>query len=84
MEDTKKLEGFNGTDEDVLTNAMFPGVAPKFFQERPEGPKNVGKTPEQLKKEAEAASGAANAVREPITYRVSVGGREETVKVEPA
>ncbi|EPD67586.1 methylmalonyl-CoA carboxyltransferase 5S subunit [Corynebacterium pyruviciproducens ATCC BAA-1742] len=84
VEDTKKLEGFNGTDEDVLTNAMFPGVAPKFFQERPEGPKNVGKTPEQLKREAEAASGAANAVREPITYLVSVGGREETVKVEPA
>ena len=39
------LEGCNGSDEDVLTYAMFPQVAPKFFKSRAEGPKNVGKDP---------------------------------------
>jgi len=82
--DAGKVEGFNGTDEDVLTYAMFPQVAEKFFTTRHEGPKNVGKTAEQVKAEADAASGAANAVRGPITYKVSMGGRENTVTVEMA
>lgn len=80
----EKLSGFNGTEEDVLTNALFPSVAPKFFTTRADGPINVGKTDEQLRAEAEAASGAAAAVREPITYAVTVGGRRQSVKVEPA
>ena len=79
-----KLEGADGTDEDVLTYAMFPGVAPGFFKTRDEGPKNVGKTEEQLAKEASAASGASNAVTGPITYKVSMGGREHSVVVERA
>ena len=33
------LEGCNGTDEDVLTYAMFPQVAPKFFKTRARGPR---------------------------------------------
>ncbi len=37
------LPGFNGSDEDVLTFAMFPQVAPGFFKTRAEGPKHVGK-----------------------------------------
>src|SRR5271165_1602390 len=37
------LKGCNGSDEDVLTFAMFPQVAPKFFSTRAEGPKNVSK-----------------------------------------
>lgn len=45
VDEAAKLEGFDGTDEDVLTYAMFPGVAPGFFAARDEGPKNVGKTP---------------------------------------
>ena len=77
------LEGFDGSDEDVLTNALFPGVAPGFFITRDEGPKNVGKTAEQLEKEKAAAKGQSNELREPITYRVTVGGRSQTVKVEP-
>ncbi|ALA67609.1 oxaloacetate decarboxylase [Corynebacterium lactis RW2-5] len=84
VEQAKGLDGFNGTDEDVLTNALFPSVAPGFFTTRGEGPKNVGKTPEQLQREAEQASGAANAIREPIRYKVTVGGRAQTVQVEPA
>lgn len=82
--EAKKLPGFDGTDEDVLTYAMFPGVAPAFFASRDEGPKNVGKTPEQVKADADAASGAAKAVTGPIKYRVSMGGREHSVTVERA
>ena len=46
------LEGDNGSDEDVLTYAMFPQVAPVFFAKRPEGPRNVGLDPAEV-----AASG---------------------------
>ena len=84
VKQAKELDGYNGTAEDVLTNALFPSVAPGFFTTRGEGPKNVGKTAEQLKREAEQASGAANAIREPIRYKVTVGGRSQTVQVEPA
>ncbi len=82
--EASKLDGFDGSDEDVLTYAMFPGVAPGFLANRADGPKNVGKTPEQLKAEADAASGAANAVRGPIKYKVSLGGRDHSVQVEMA
>ncbi|HAH60602.1 MAG TPA: oxaloacetate decarboxylase subunit alpha [Treponema sp.] len=37
VEDAKKAGG-NGSDEDVLTYAMFPKVAEKFFKERAKGP----------------------------------------------
>lgn len=77
-EEANKLEGCDGTDEDVLTNALFPGVAPGFFKNRPEGPKNVGKDPSKIKTRENEA------VLEPITYKVTVGGRSQTVKVEPA
>ncbi len=79
-----KLPGFNGTDEDVLTYAMFPGVAPGFFASRDEGPKNVGKTADQVAAEAASASGASKAVTGTIKYKVTMGGREHNVTVERA
>lgn len=75
--EAKALEGFDGSDEDVLTNALFPGVAPNFFKTRGEGPKNVGTVPAKLKKRENEP------VLEPITYQVTVGGRTQTVRVEP-
>ena len=39
------VQGCNGSDEDVLTYAMFPKVAPQFFKTREQGPKNLGKDP---------------------------------------
>src|SRR5512135_3437472 len=39
------LTGCDGSDEDILTYAMFPQVAEKFFAQRAEGPKNVSKSP---------------------------------------
>jgi methylmalonyl-CoA carboxyltransferase 5S subunit len=81
------LKGCNGSDEDVLTFAMFPQVAPKFFAQRAEGPKNVGKDPAETGK---AAAGAAKAapgkapVSTPVTYTVKIGDRAHQVTVEPA
>ncbi|MDR1386923.1 MAG: methylmalonyl-CoA carboxytransferase subunit 5S [Propionibacteriaceae bacterium] len=81
VEEATKLEGNDGSDEDVLTFAMFPTVAPGFFQTRDEGPRSVAKTEAQLKAEKEAQAGA---VTGPIKYKVSLGGRAHTVQVEPA
>jgi methylmalonyl-CoA carboxyltransferase 5S subunit len=81
------LKGCNGTDEDVLTYAMFPQVAPKFFAQRAEGPKNVGKDPAKS-----AAPGAAPAamtvdgkgpVTGPVTYEVRIGDKAHKVTVTP-
>jgi methylmalonyl-CoA carboxyltransferase 5S subunit len=84
------LKGCNGSDEDVLTYAMFPPVAPKFFAERSHGPRNVGKDPAAAPKPAApgapaAASGDGRApVTTPVTYNVRVGERTHKVTVEPA
>lgn len=74
------LEGCDGTDEDVLTFAMFPQVAPKFFTRRREGPRNVGKDP--------AAKGGpaivTEPVRRPVAYEVKIGDRSHKVTITPA
>jgi methylmalonyl-CoA carboxyltransferase 5S subunit len=84
------LEGSDGSDEDVLTYAMFPQVASKFFAKRAEGPKNPGKDPVTAAASAAAASPAARAidsrgpVTSPITYTVRIGDTSRSVTVEPA
>ena len=84
------LDGCNGTDEDVLTYAQFPQVAPKFFQTRPHGPKNPrheedtaakAKTPAAAK--ASAPADGRGRLPGPITYNVSVGGKSHKVTVAP-
>jgi len=82
--DAQALPGNDGTPEDVLTYAMFPGVAPGFFATRPDGPKNVGKTPDQVEAEKTSAKDVAGAVKGPIKYKVTLGGREHSVTVERA
>jgi methylmalonyl-CoA carboxyltransferase 5S subunit len=86
------LEGCNGTDEDVLSYAMFPQVAPKFFKTRHEGPKNLSKSPVQ-EKAAPAAPAAAKTngaapakgqLTEPVRYVVTYGGKSHNVTVAPA
>ncbi|MCL2785344.1 MAG: methylmalonyl-CoA carboxytransferase subunit 5S [Propionibacteriaceae bacterium] len=82
---TKELEGNDGSDEDVLTYAMFPAVAPEFFMHRAEGPKSVAKSEAQIAAEKVAKeSGATTAGVGTITYNVALGGRTHTVKVERA
>jgi len=79
--ETKALEGNDGSDEDVLTYAMFPQVAPGFFAERDEGPRSVALTEAQL---AACQEAPARGITGPVTYKVSLGGRSHTVSVEPA
>ncbi|MCA9184038.1 MAG: methylmalonyl-CoA carboxytransferase subunit 5S [Pirellulaceae bacterium] len=81
------LDGCNGSDEDVLTYAMFPQVAPKFFAHRSEGPKNVSKTAEQLAAETavkKEGTQSSSKLTGPVKYRVTVGGLARQVTVEPA
>lgn len=78
--EAKALEGYNGTDEDVLTYAMFPQVAPKFFVERPTGRKNLGKDP-TIPTTVDANH--PGRLLGPIEYDISVGSRRSRVKVEP-
>lgn len=83
------LPGCDGSDEDVLTFAMFPKVGPKFFSTRAEGPKSIGKDPQEAKppETAAAAAPAAQSVpplTKPVTYRVTHRGAIHTVTVEPA
>ncbi len=80
-----ELEGFDGSDEDVLTFALFPGVAPKFFAERGEGPRNLSL--ESASADAGGESGDApgsRAVSSPVTYDVRIGDTVRRVTVEPA
>jgi methylmalonyl-CoA carboxyltransferase 5S subunit len=85
---TQALEvpGCDGTDEDVLTFAMFPKVAPGFFATRAEGPRNVGRDPAELEAErlAKAADTGSGPVRLPISYEITVNGRTHSVSVQPA
>ncbi len=85
------LEGCNGGDEDVLTYAMFPQVAPKFFKSRAEGPKNVGSDPAKKAAPAPAppqkkpqANGAQRQSETPVSYVITLNGKEHRVTVAPS
>jgi methylmalonyl-CoA carboxyltransferase 5S subunit len=86
------LPGCNGSDEDVLTHAMFPQVAPKFFGTRDAGPKNLGRAPEAATSATTTstsagasapAAGGAEPLRSTIVYDVTLGGRTRRVTVAP-
>jgi methylmalonyl-CoA carboxyltransferase 5S subunit len=77
------LPGADGSDEDVLTYAMFPQVAPKFFQTRKDGPKNLGKDP-AAKAPAPAApkvDPGTGPVLSEVTYDVKLGGKSHRLTV---
>src|SRR5262245_37997978 len=84
------LKGCNGSDEDVLTYAMFPQVAAKFFAQRDEGPKNLSKKSVDAAKPATAAPAPAKSgdgrtpITAPVTYDVHIGDRTHRVTVAPA
>jgi methylmalonyl-CoA carboxyltransferase 5S subunit len=84
--EAKGIEGFDGSDEDVLTYAMFPKVAPGFFTTRADGPKNLGRDPAEIDAERAAAAGDSKTgpVRSPIKYEITVNGRKHSVAVKPA
>ena len=72
IEEAKKAGG-DGSDEDVLTYAMFPNVAPKFFANRKNGPVDAmtefGKKPEAPA--AKASNGGS--------YTITVNGTNYNV-----
>jgi len=83
------LKGCNGTAEDVLTYAMFPQVAAKFFAQRAEGPKNLTKGPAEAPKAAPAATPAKpvdgkGPITAPVAYQIKIGDKSHKVTVEPA
>lgn len=84
--DAAKLPGYNGSEEDVLTFAMFPQVAPKFFTNRADGPKNLGKDPSTAKPTAVPKPDANHPgfLAGPIEYDVTVNGTTKKVTVSPA
>jgi len=82
------LKGCNGTDEDVLTYAMFPQVAAKFFAQRAEGPKNLTKGPAETTKGPAPAAAAKpsdgkSPITTPVTYQIKIGDKSHKVTVEP-
>jgi methylmalonyl-CoA carboxyltransferase 5S subunit len=81
---TLALKGCDGSDEDVLTYAMFPQVAPKFFSTRAEGPKNLGKDPDAKTASADGAPGGKGPVTSTVTYDVKLNGKTTKVTVAPA
>ena len=79
-----QLPGCNGSDEDVLTYAMFPQVAPKFSSTRAQGPKNLGKDPNAKPAAAPAAPAATNgdkSAKPPTSYDVTLNGKTHRVTV---
>ncbi len=78
MLEESKEKGGNGSDEDALTYAMFPNVAPKFFAERDKGPVDAEKT---FGKKPELSSPKEN---KGASYTVNVNGSSYNVQTGPA
>lgn len=72
LEESKK-NGGDGSDEDALTYAMFPNVAPKFFAERSKGPVDA-ETAFGAKKEEVAPKASAGG-----SYSITVNGASYNV-----
>jgi len=69
----------------VLTFAMFPQVAPKFFESRSQGRKNLGKDPVKASPadapKAEPATG--DGLKSKVSYVITLNGKEHRVTVAP-
>jgi methylmalonyl-CoA carboxyltransferase 5S subunit len=85
----RALKGTNGSDEDVLTYAMFPQVAHKFFERRSQGRKNLGKDSDKSTAgrepapKAKSETGGLPAASEPVNYVITLNGKEHRVTVTP-
>ncbi|MBQ4236096.1 MAG: sodium-extruding oxaloacetate decarboxylase subunit alpha [Treponema sp.] len=75
-----KEKGGDGSDEDTLTYAMFPNVAPKFFAERSKGPVDAksafGAKPAAASEEKKENKGGS--------YTITVNGSAYNVTTGPA
>lgn len=77
------LKGSNGSDEDVLTYAMFPQVAPKFFETREQGRKNLGKDPASPAQQPKVAADGREPLSAKVNYVITLNGKEHRVTVAP-
>lgn len=75
MVEEAKAHGGNGSEEDTLTYAMFPKVAPKFFAEREKGP---------ISSDSFALPKASSDAGKGGAYTVNVNGQNYNVKSGPA
>ncbi|MBF0562560.1 MAG: oxaloacetate decarboxylase, partial [Alphaproteobacteria bacterium] len=85
-----ELENCQNCDEDVLTYAMFPQIAQKFFKERPLGPKNLAPAAARTR-DADVVPAApagktatddkGTAPKKSVNYLVSLYGKEHKVTV---
>jgi methylmalonyl-CoA carboxyltransferase 5S subunit len=80
-----ELPGCDGTDEDVLTYAMFPaGGREVLCHPVSKGPKNLGKDPDAKPPVIPVALASSNGnghVRVPVTYEVKLNGNTHKVTV---
>ncbi|MBQ7159333.1 MAG: sodium-extruding oxaloacetate decarboxylase subunit alpha [Treponema sp.] len=81
MVEEAKANGGNGSVEDVLTYAMFPKVATKFFSERAKGPVDAEKTfgVKEAPKAAASANGSYTVTVNGTSYNVQSNGDNITV-----
>ena len=83
MVEESKKNGGNGSDEDALTYAMFPNVAPKFFANRAKGPVDAAtafaKKPEAPAKENKGGSYSINV--NGVSYNVTTGPAGDKMSV---
>ncbi len=82
MVEESKKNGGNGSIEDVLTYAMFPKVATKFFETRANGPVDAESTfakKEAAPAAAKSANGSYTVTVNGTAYQVSANGSSVTV-----
>mgnify|MGYP002625294322 CR=1 FL=1 len=85
MVEEAKANGGNGSVEDVLTYAMFPKVATKFFETRANGPVDAEKTfgLKETPKAASSSNGSYTVTVNGQSYQVQSNGSTVTVDGTP-
>jgi oxaloacetate decarboxylase alpha subunit len=85
MVEEAKANGGNGSVEDVLTYAMFPKVATKFFETRANGPVDAEKTfgLKETPKAASSSNGSYTVTVNGQSYNVQSNGSTVTVNGTP-
>ena len=85
MVEEAKANGGNGSVEDVLTYAMFPKVATKFFETRANGPVDAEKTfgLKESPKAAPSSNGSYTVTVNGQSYQVQSNGSTVTVDGTP-
>lgn len=82
MQKEAKESGGDGSDEDTLTYAMFPKVAPKFFKERKNGPVDAQKEFGLKETASQKKSGGSYTVTvNGSSYNVSASGSGDNMAI---